>query len=115
MVISLFSLDFFLKKKKKNGNTHLTFQSCTCEFFSPSSMMYEIKLLKSDKNKEDVNFALKTRYQWFRNTINIAGRTLPEELLTFISSFKICKICEYHALGPNKYVKKNILNIRINN
>ena len=40
---------FFLKKKKKNGNTHLTFQCCTCEFFSPSSMMYEIKLLKSDK------------------------------------------------------------------
>ena len=40
---SLFSLDSF------NGNTHLTFQSCTCEFFQPSSRMHEIKLLKSDK------------------------------------------------------------------
>ena len=66
-------------------------------------------------NKEEVNFALKTRYQWLRNTINLAGRTLPKELLTFISSLKICKICEYHALGPNKHVKNNILNIRINN
>ena len=49
------------------------------------------------KKKAEAIFYQKTKYQWFKNTINLAV-----DFSGFISSFKIFKICEYQALGPPK-------------
>ena len=57
---------------------------------------------KGKKKEAEAIFSRKTKYQWFKNTINLAGRTLAIEFSGFISSFKIFKICEYQALGPKK-------------